>query len=282
MKTTFKLLSLALLSYSPVLAQAAPDVVGIGLGMTPNEASKEIQSYANEQKLRPLTRTINLSARNPATGRTEALPNGKFIAQYAVGEARQNVSGADGQDELSVNFTPAPGNEKVAAIYRRVGFNPGMAPSNANLLSDLKKKYGTPSFETPAAQNGSKTRLIWSFDASGNLLKNIDAEKCNVKLPAPTSYILSPTSPEHSWEEPILKAWPSLQAYYDTCGATVLSVRTEINARVGTVQRLYVALHATKAIIDAQRQANDFMQKGNESAKNNAIKGAENVKSPRL
>jgi hypothetical protein len=74
MKTTFKLLSLAVLSYSPVLAQAAPDVVGIGLGMTPNEASKEIQSYANEQKLRPLPRTINLSARNPATGRTEALP----------------------------------------------------------------------------------------------------------------------------------------------------------------------------------------------------------------
>lgn len=282
MKTTFKFFTLAVLSYSPILVQASPDVLGISLGMTPDQVSKEIREYANEQKLRPLIRTINLSARNPATGRTVALPNGKFVAQYSVGEARQDISGADGKDELSVNFTPTPGNEQVAAIYRRVGFNPGMAPSNANLFNDLKKKYGTPSFESPASQSLHKSMLIWSFDSSGKLSKNFDATRCAVKLPIPTAYVLSPTSPEHSWEEHVLKSWPSLQAYYDVCGTTLLSIRTDINARIGAVQRMYVSLHATKAIIDAQRQANDLMQKGDESAKSNAIKGAESVKSPRL
>lgn len=282
MKTTTKVFVFTALSYAAGLAHASLDIVGISLGMTPSEVANEIQGYAKEQNMRPLIRSINLSARDPATRRSVALPNGKFVAQYSVGEARQNASGADGKDELNVNFTPTPGKERVAAIYRRIGFNPSMAPSNANLFNDLKTKYGTPSYETPASQGAYKSTLIWSFDASGNLMKNFDPEKCRVKLPFPNGSILSPTSPENSWEEPILKSWPTVEAYYGSCGTTLLTIRSEINARIGATQRLYVSLHATKAVIDAQRQANALMQAGDESAKSEAIKGAASVKSPRL
>ncbi len=282
MKTTSKVFVFAALSYAAGLAQASLDVVGISLGMTPSEVSKEIQGYAKEQNMRPLIRSINLSARDPATQRTVALPNGKFVAQYSVGEARQDASGPDGKDELSVNFTPTPGKERVAAIYRRIGFNPSTAPSNSNLFNDLKKKYGTPSYETPASQGAYKSTLIWAFDGSGNLMKNFDPKKCTVKLPFPSGSILSPTSPENSWEESILKWVPTVEAYYALCGTTLLTIRSEINARIGATQRLYVSLHSTKEVVDTQRQADAFMQAGDESAKSNAIKDSQNVKSPRL
>ena len=82
-------LAFILLTCLTVPAQAAPDVLGIGLGMTPDQVARAMQTHAASLRQRPSMLTIQLTARDPATGRAVALPNGKYVAQYAIGEARQ-------------------------------------------------------------------------------------------------------------------------------------------------------------------------------------------------
>lgn len=263
-------------------AQAVPDVLGISLGMTPDQVAKAMQAHAAELRQRPSILTIQLTARDPATGRAVALPNGKYVAQYAIGEARQEITGSDGEDELSVNFSPRPGKEGAAAIYRRLGFKPGEAPLNTNLLADLRRKYGPPSFEVPPTTGLASSELLWAFDEAGKAVVSHGGQRCMVPLPAPTAYVRSPTAPESPWEQPIVQAWSSTETYYRACGTSVLRVRTTTDRNLGTTSRLYVTYQAVKDVIQAQQGANDLMRRGEESAKGEAVKGAGQVKAPRL
>lgn len=263
-------------------AYAAKDVLGFELGMSPEKARPLIENRGAELKISPQVGTVQLSIRNAATDRTEPLADSTYTSYIRIGEARQEINGSDNQDEINLNFTSSPGSEKLAAIYRRVGFSGSNAPLLINLVSDLKKKYGAPTFEY-ADESKMPVLLLWSFGEKGSLMPKNGGLTCNVNFPAPTANNSHPTAPRVSWVQPIQSAgYEGLDSYYSDCGSTILMIRFTRNSQLGTVNRLYFQYLGVRDVITAQESANQLMAKASEASKNRAIKGANQVQSPKL
>jgi hypothetical protein len=136
------------------------DIVGIKLGMTPEQAFAAVKAFNGQLKID----IVNARMEDPAG------PPGNFtrVPQYAVahtvGVPRPPYPTpfvlADGSsDVIVIEFTIPPNRPLVARIVREVTFPTGQLVVASNLLDALRKKYGQESLQ---GQYSS-----WVFDSEG-------------------------------------------------------------------------------------------------------------------
>lgn len=121
------------------------DVVGIKLGMTPQQAAAAIRAHNPALTLKQVT--IRLA--HPGVAGFNRVPH--YIVAY-------NAEKPAGWEVIVVEFTTPPNAPVVAAISRFTNFEPTIV---ANLVNGLDKKYGE---EYP--RSGSFGRA-WLFDQDG-------------------------------------------------------------------------------------------------------------------
>ena len=137
------------------------DIVGIKLGMTPEQAFAAVKAFNGQLKID----IVNARMEDPSG------PLGNFtrVPQYAVAHTvglRPNpnfpalFAGADGSsDVIVIEFTIPPSPPLVGKIVREVTFPQRQPVVASNLLDALRKKYGQES-----SQGNYST---WVFDSAG-------------------------------------------------------------------------------------------------------------------
>jgi hypothetical protein len=136
------------------------DVVGIKLGMTPEQAFAAVKAHNGQMKID----IVNARMENPEG------PPGDFtrVPQYAVAHTVGAPRGpnptpfvlADGSsDVIVIEFTIPPSPPLVAKVVREVTFPRGQLVVASNLLDALRKKYGQESLRGIATS--------WVFDSAG-------------------------------------------------------------------------------------------------------------------
>jgi len=134
---------------------AGPDLLGIRVGMTPEEALSILKSRAPKEKWQ--TVSVKLQFDN-SKGQRAYVPNGTFRAVL-----RNNVEHS-ALNQYGVYLTPIPGKERVAGVFRSQNFG-NDRPLHDQVIAGLIEKYGKPSWRTLP---GYPEKLIWAFDADGN------------------------------------------------------------------------------------------------------------------
>ena len=141
------------------------DIVGIKLGMTPEQAFAAVKAHNGQMKID----IINARMEDP-----DGAYSGSFtrVPQFAVAHTvglRPNPNfpalfvGADGSsDVIVIEFTIPPSPPLVGRIVREVNFPRAQLVVASNLLDALRKKYGQESL------TGIGTS--WVFDSAGKLL----------------------------------------------------------------------------------------------------------------
>ena len=139
------------------------DIVGIKLGMTPEQAFAAVKAHNGQLKID----IVNARMENPEG------PPGDFtrVPQYAVAHTVGAPRGpnptpfvlADGSaDVIVIEFTIPPSPPLVARIVREVTFPRGQLVVASNLLDALRKKYGQESLQGIATS--------WVFDSAGKVV----------------------------------------------------------------------------------------------------------------
>jgi hypothetical protein len=131
---------------APAIVAISPaqlDIVGIRLGMSPDEVravlkSKNLLDYNESAE--------TLSYLDSAKGAMQALPNGRFVNVIAAWTPPPAAAGGDNYqvdgEAFEVMFTPVPGKERVMGIVHSMGYSPGNAVREVALENGLVKKYG--------------------------------------------------------------------------------------------------------------------------------------------
>jgi hypothetical protein len=135
---------------APVAAPAAVslsptqiDIVGIRLGMSPDEVravlkSKKLLDYKESAE--------TLSYLDSANGAMQPIPNGRFVNVIAAWTPPPASAGGDNYqvdgEAFEVLFTPVPGKERVMGIVHSMGYSPANAVREVALENGLVRKYG--------------------------------------------------------------------------------------------------------------------------------------------
>jgi len=133
-----------------IAAQSGPDIVGIRVGMTPQEGVAAIKAHNPGLKLYQ----VNLRLEHPGSTSFEAVPHEIVACNNCSGRAMQV-----GAEVIVLELTPPPNPPLVAVVTRYTNFEPTLS---ANLVSGLEKKYG-------AEYPGPDPRA-WLYDASGKVV----------------------------------------------------------------------------------------------------------------
>lgn len=139
------------------------DIVGIRLGMTPEQAFAAVKAHNGQLKID----IINARMEYPDGPSGNVHPVPQFAVAHTVG-LRPNpnfpalFAFADGSsDVIVIEFTIPPSPPLVATIVRAVDFPHGQLVVAANLLDALRKKYGQESLQ------GNSSTTSWVFDSAG-------------------------------------------------------------------------------------------------------------------
>lgn len=150
------------------------DIVGLRLGMTPDEVRQAIREHDKNFKV------------NEQQASLQGLPGSTFLSQVAGGLDKRLPIGP--LDSIGVHFPPPPHKSQAMFIHRFTGFEQGNQPLITAIQDALIKKYGTPSF---IREHAGETLLMWGFDPSGARIIDSSVErKCarfNVSEPQSTS-----------------------------------------------------------------------------------------------
>jgi hypothetical protein len=135
------------------------DIVGIKLGMTPEQAVAAVKAY------NPSLRIENLTARleHPSG------PLGNFVkVPYTINAYTANSRTDLGPVEwIAMQFTLPPGPPLLSKVVRYTGFVVGRPVMASNLLESLRKKYGQDNFSPSGDTVG------WVYDSNGKLLTRV-------------------------------------------------------------------------------------------------------------
>lgn len=137
------------------------DIVGIKLGMTPEQALEAAKKFNPQFKLHVIKVRLE----------TPGAPGGYTLAPRYVVAATEGVPKfpnfpkpftlADGSaDEIVLEFTLPPSPPLLAKISRKVTFATGQPVMASTLIEALQKKYGKESLN-------ANNSLYWVFDAAG-------------------------------------------------------------------------------------------------------------------
>ncbi len=132
------------------------DIVGVKLGMTPQQAVAAVKAYNPNLKIETLTARLE----HPTNA-------GSFVrVPQAISAYTANVRQDLGPVEwIAMQFTVPPGPPLLAKVHRYTGFANGQPVMASNLLQSLRKKYGQ--------ENYTATVTGWVFDSNGKLLTRV-------------------------------------------------------------------------------------------------------------
>ncbi|OQW86022.1 MAG: hypothetical protein BWK72_19070 [Rhodoferax ferrireducens] len=249
------------------------------MGMAPVQTMPIIQQLAAKNGSKVREKSLQLGGRDPAKGIFVPLNNGKVTIQLQSGAVDMASTSQDYPDAVSVNFTPVPGEEKIAAIYRRSPYKAGARPIDDNVASDLLAKYGKPTYEE-SGKHSAQDFFVWAFDSNGTPLKSWAGKKCLLQFPKPDGRTSDPTSTNNSWSWIIESQWEDKQvsSYYKSCGTKLLIIESMIDSQIRTVNQISFIFYDIQAVIDGQKKANELMAAVSRNVTKDVIKGANQVK----
>jgi hypothetical protein len=139
------------------------DIVGIKLGMTPEQATAAIRAYKPTLKIE----VLNTRLFHPGSDQFLRVP--RYISA-------QEPNSKNGYESITVEFTQPPSPPLVSKIERYVLMPVGQPVMASSMLESLRKKYGQDNF----SQNDARA---WIYDLSGKL---------PVRLPNTAVYCTNP------------------------------------------------------------------------------------------
>lgn len=131
------------------------DIVGIKLGMTPQQAVAAVKAYNPNLKIQTLTARLQ----HPGDPNFVRVP-------YTIRAYTTNVRQDLGPVEwIAMQFTMPPSPPLLAKVHRYTGFLYNQPVMASNLLESLRKKYGQ--------ENYTATAPGWIYDSNGKLLTRV-------------------------------------------------------------------------------------------------------------
>jgi len=133
------------------------DIVGVKLGMTPEQAVAAVKAYNPNLKIVTLTARLE----HPSG------PPGNFVrVPYTIDAYTANNRQDLGPVEwIAMQFTMPPGPPLLAKVQRFTGFLVSQPVMTSNLVESLRKKYGQ--------DNYASTGRGWGYDSNGKLLTRV-------------------------------------------------------------------------------------------------------------
>jgi hypothetical protein len=131
------------------------DIVGIKLGMTPEQAVAAAKAYNPNLKIETLT--SRLEHPSGPLGNFVRVPH--VIDAYTV-STRQDLGPVEW---IAIQFTLPPGPPLLAKVQRYTGFVASQPVMASNLVQSLRKKYGQDNY------GGD----MWVYDSNGKLLTRV-------------------------------------------------------------------------------------------------------------
>ena len=133
------------------------DIVGVKLGMTPEQAVAAVKAYNPNLKIMTLTARLE----HPSG------PPGNFVrVPYTIDAYTANNRQDLGPVEwIAMQFTMLPGPPLLAKVQRFTGFLASQPVMTSNLVESLRKKYGQ--------DNYASTGRGWVYDSNGKLLTRV-------------------------------------------------------------------------------------------------------------
>jgi hypothetical protein len=113
------------------------DILGIKLGMTPQQATAAIKAANPNLKIE----ILNTRLQRPGIPNFTRVP--RWIVAHNLGATPNSFFRKDGSAEvIGIEFTTPPGHSVVAKIVRQVTFPTDQPVMASNLIEALDKKYG--------------------------------------------------------------------------------------------------------------------------------------------
>lgn len=154
---------------------SGPEVMGLRIGMTPDQARQKFKSHgfgsSTKSPNRPFdsytessnTLTFSLPGQAP-----QPVPHTKYIAQIsgAISDIKIPATENSG-DVLTIFFGPIPGEGGIVLLNRTEYIPASKRPTVAAFAKTLVETYGTPT----ELQPGSPGIYRWRYDSSGTLYK---------------------------------------------------------------------------------------------------------------
>jgi hypothetical protein len=142
----------------------ADDVLGARLGMSPNAASAILTCANPNYVVSPAVSEFDHVAMYTGPRPIEAL----LVWNHAKGQTMATTS-----DQINLEFFGMRGSEKLMRIHRTVNFDIGAYPPLANVLAQLKEKYGEP---TRDGEPSNVSDFTWLYGPEGERLAPGTAE----------------------------------------------------------------------------------------------------------
>ncbi len=135
------------------------DIVGIKLGMTPQQAVAAVKAHDPNLKIETLTARLEDPSGTP----------GNFVrVPFSINAHSINHDPNKGPVEwIAMQFTTPPNHPVIAKIVRNTTFTVGQPVQASNLLAALTQKYGQDNYE------GLGSHRAWVYDSTGKLLTSV-------------------------------------------------------------------------------------------------------------
>jgi hypothetical protein len=237
---------------------SGPDVLGLRIGMAPDQAREMFKSHGfgstTKSRNRPFdsyaevsnTLTFGLSGQTP-----KPVPHTNYVSRIsgAINDVKYPSTESSG-GLLTVFFGPVPGQERIVLLNRTEYIPASKKPTVDAFAKTLAEKYGTPT-ELPPDSPGT---YRWRYDSNGTLRKPTPA----------TSFVGCPRLKPGTVEFQPLGSSQIIQEYKQSvlrCGAIFLEVAVGFEAfnyaGPGTLIKNYTAhmtgldetIHALEAAI---------------------------------
>lgn len=137
------------LSAPPARAQDGPDIVGLRLGITEDQAMSALKAHAAGMQFKRMLRSYSFS--DGVKG--HSTPQHLQMIQAAT------IAGVDSSERFQLLFSSPPGEQRLISITRDTRLaNP---PTAAQLEAQLIEKYGPP-LDSNSIKAPVRTTIVWA------------------------------------------------------------------------------------------------------------------------
>jgi hypothetical protein len=166
-------------------AASGPDVIGLRIGMSPDEAraifkSRVLTSDAMRKGYKELSST--LAWKVPGRGIQMPVSNGNYIQGFTANGSHDDQS----VHNFTVWFSAVPGQEKLLSLSRSDDLLGSKKPTLGAFEKTLFEKYGTPTYRYEPDRSGGYY-FMWNYDSNGKLHNpgfTKDLNSCNQPITA--------------------------------------------------------------------------------------------------
>lgn len=259
---------------------SGPDVIGLRIGMTPDQAREKFKSHGFRSSTKSPNRPFDSYAESSNTltfslpgQASQPVPNTNYVARISGAISDIKIPATENSGGLvTVFFGPVPGQGGIVLLNRTEYIPASKRPTVDAFAKTLVEKYGTPTELLP----DSPGTYRWRYDSSGTLRKPTSA----------TSFVGCPRLRPGVVEFQPLESPLMIQEYKQSaprCGAIFLEVVVEFEnftyAGPETLIKNYTThmtgLDATIRALDA---AKEIVDKAQAEASGAAIKKGQQQK----